>query len=125
MANPSVFVDVSNPFLAAVQVELDAAREDVGAVVELEADVPDGRTVTGSVLALRATQELLADIVRRSEESTVRISVDGTDLVVDVDAVDEDGEPVLPNPLRLPPSAAVDVTATGVRIHGAVRASDA
>ena len=121
---PSVFNDDANPLLAAVQVELDAAREDVGAVVELDADLPDGLTVSASVLALRVTQELIADIVRRSEESTVRIGVDGTDLVVDIDAVDEDGEPVLPNPLPLPPSAAVEVTATGVRIHGAVPASD-
>jgi hypothetical protein len=119
-----VFSDDANPLLAAVQVELDAAREDVGAVVELDADLPDGLTVSASVLALRVTQELIADIVRRSEESTVRIGVDGTDLVVDIDAVDEDGEPVLPNPLPLPPSAAVEVTATGVRIHGAVPASD-
>jgi hypothetical protein len=120
-----VFVDASNPLLAAVQVELDAAREDVGAVVELAADLPVGLTVSASVLALRATQELLADIVRRSEESTVRIGVDGTDLVVDIEAVDENGEPVLPNPLPLPPSAAVAVTATGVRIHGAVPSLDA
>lgn len=123
--SPSVFADGSNPFLAAVQIELDAAREDVGAVVELVADLPVGLTVGASVLALRATQELVADIVRRSEESTVRIGVDGTDLVVDIDAVDENGEQVLPSPLPLPPSAAVEVTATGVRVHGAVPASDA
>ena len=92
----------SNPFLAAVQIELDAAREDVGAVVELVADLPVGVTVGASVLALRATQELVADIVRRSEESTVRIGVDGTDLVVDIDAVDENGEPVLPEPAAAP-----------------------
>jgi hypothetical protein len=122
---PSVFTESANPLLAAVQVELDAAREDVGAVVELDADLPDELTVSASVLALRATQELLADIVRRSEESTVRIGVVGTDLVVDIDAIDEDGRPVLPNPLPLPQSAAVEVTATGVRIHGAVPASDA
>ena len=122
---PSVFADTANPLLAAVQVELDAAREDVGAVVELDAELPDGVTVSASVLALRATQELIADIVRRSEESTVRISIDGTDLVVDIDAIDEDGKPVLPNPLPLPPSSAVDVTLTGVRIHGAlVRPTD-
>jgi hypothetical protein len=122
---PSVFDGSDHPLREALQVELDAAREDVGAVVELDADLPDRLTVSASVLALRATQELVADIVRRSEESTVRIGVDGTDLVVDIDAVDEDGGPVLPDPLPLPPSAAVEVTATGVRIHGAVPPSDA
>jgi hypothetical protein len=118
--SPSVFADAADPLLAAVQVELDAAREDVGAVVELDAELPDGLTIGASVLALRATQELLADIVRRSEESTVRIRVDGGDLVVDIDAFDEHGEPVRPNPLPLPPSAAVEVTESGVRIHGAL-----
>ena len=116
----SVFAAATNPLLAAIQVELDAVREDVGAVVELDAEIPDGITVAASVLALRATQELLADIVRRSEESTVRVRRDGSDLVIDIDAVDQDGHPVLPNPLPLPPSTAVDITPTGVRLHSAI-----
>lgn len=122
--SPSVFADASNPLLAAVQIELDAAREDVGAEVDLDAELPDRLTIGASVLALRATQELLADVVRRSEQTTVRMRVDGGDLVVDVDATDEHGDVVLPNALPLPPSPAVDVTPTGVRIHGALLLED-
>ncbi len=118
--SPTVFGEDANPLLAAVQVELDAAREDVGAVVELDAEIPDGITVAASVLALRATQELLADVVRRSEETTVRIRADGDDLVIDIEALDEYGQPVMPTPLPLPPSPAVDVTATGVRVRDAI-----
>ena len=117
--SPSVFAESSDPLLAALQVELDAAREDVGTVVELDAELPDGLTLAASVLTLRAAQELVADIVRRSEETTLRIRADGTDLVVDVDSIDENGDRVLPTPLPIPPSPAIDVTPTGLRIHRA------
>lgn len=117
--SPSVFAGTSDPFLAALQVELDAAREDVGTVVELDAEIPDGLTLAATVLALRAAQELVADVVRRSEETTLRIRADGVDLVVDVQSFDEDGEAVLPTPLPIPASTAVTVTPTGVRVHHA------
>lgn len=116
----SVFAETTNPLLAALQVELDAAREDVGAVVELDAEIPEGLTVAATVLTLRAAQELLADVVRRSEETTLHVRADGNDLVLDVTSVDENGQPVLPTGLPIPPSPAVDVTLTGVRIRNAI-----
>lgn len=115
----SVFAETTSPLLAALQVELDAAREDVGAVVELDAEIPEGLTVAATVLTLRAAQELLADVVRRSEETTLLVWADGDDVVVDIVAVDENGDRVLPIGLPIPPSPAVDVTLTGVRIHNA------
>lgn len=114
----SMFAEAT-PLMAALQVELDAAREDVGAVVELDAEIPDGLTVAAMLLALRAAQELVADVVRRSEETTLGVHVDGPDLVVDVDSVDENGNQVLPLPLPIPPSPAVEITSTGVRIRDA------
>lgn len=115
----SVFADTTNPLLAALQVELDAAREEVGTVVELDAEIPDSLTVAATVLTLRAAQELLADVVRRSEETTLRVRADGDDLVVDVISTDEDGEPVLPAALQVPPSTAFGLSPTGVCIHNA------
>ncbi len=117
--SPSVFAGTSDPFLAALQVELDAAREDVGAVVELDAEIPGGLTLAATVLALRAAQELVADVVRRSEETTLHIGADGTDLVIDVESFDEHGHAVLPTPLPIPASTAVTVTPKGVRVHHA------
>lgn len=117
--NESVFEGAGDPLLAALQVELDAAREDVGAIVELDAELPDGISTAASVLTLRAAQELLADVVRRSEETVLRLRADADDLLIDVESVDEDGQPVLPRPLPIPPSPAVAVTETGVRIRGA------
>lgn len=115
----SVFEGAGDPLLAALQVELDAAREDVGAIVELDAELPGGLSSAASVLTLRAAQELLADVVRRSEETVLRLRADADDLVIDVESVDENGQPVRPRPLPIPPSPAVTMTETGVRIHHA------
>jgi hypothetical protein len=117
----SAFSTESDPLIDALQIELDAAREEVGAVVELDADVPAGVTAAGSVLALKATQELLASVVRRGETTTVRVRAEGADLVIDVESVDEDGHRIDTGPLPIPPSATVDVTPGGVRIREAVR----
>jgi uncharacterized protein (UPF0333 family) len=120
----SVFRETTDPLLEALQVELDAAREDVGAEVELDADLPAALTVAGSVLTLRAAQELLAGIVRRGEVTTLHVNADGRDVVVTVNSVDEDGEPVTPAPLPLPPSDDIVAVEDGVRIRGAIDAPD-
>ncbi|MET0324816.1 MAG: hypothetical protein ABW219_06295, partial [Ilumatobacteraceae bacterium] len=116
----SVFSDATDPLYEALQVELDAAREEVGAVVELEAELPPGVTAAGSVLALRAAQELLANVVRRGEVTTLHVHAEGVDLVVAVRSVDEDGEPVATEPLAIPSSADIELITDGVRILGAV-----
>ena len=87
----SVFDTTDNPLREALQVELDAAHEDVGALVELDTDVPADVTAAGSVLILRAAQELLARAVKAAEETTLRVRVDGADVVVTVLATDEHG----------------------------------
>ncbi len=120
----SVFDDASDPLLEALQVELDAAREDVGAIVELDAELPTGVTIAGSVLVLRAAQELLAGVVRRAEVTTLQVRADGHDLLVSVRSVDEDGEPVATEPLAIPPSADMEATEDGVRIRNAIRSDE-
>lgn len=120
----SVFADASDPLLEALQVELDAAREDVGAIVELEVDLPPGVTAAGSVLALRAAQELLAGVVRRGEVTTLHVHADGHDLVVAVRSVDEDGEPVATDPLAIPTSPDIEPIEDGVRIREAIRPAE-
>ena len=111
----------SQALVEALRVEVDAAREDVGAVVELEADVPDGISAAAAVITLRIAQELLADVVRRSEACTLQVSADDHDLVITVDAEDEHGVAVVPAPLPLPPSPSIDLAAggTSVRVVGA------
>ena len=115
------FLDgADDPLLAALQVELDAAREDVGAIVELEADLPTAVTPAGSVLVLRAAQELLARSMKTAEETTLRVQVDGDDVVVTVVATDEEGAPVAVEPLAIPESADIAAADGGVRILHAV-----
>ena len=105
---------------AALQVELDAAREDVGAIVELDADVPPRSTAAGSVLVLRAAQELLARAVKIAEETTLRVHADGDDVVVTVVATDEDGDAGGPRAAGVPESADLEAADGGVRIRRAV-----
>ncbi len=115
------FLDhADDPLREAIQVELDAAREDVGAVVELDAELPASVTRAGSVLVLRAAQELLAHSVKTAEETTLRIRADGDDVLVTVDATDEDGQPVVIAPLAIPASADMETIDGGVRVRGAI-----
>jgi len=109
-----------DPLLAALQVELDAAREDVGAIVELDAELPGAVTPAGSVLVLRAAQELLARAMKTAEETTLRVHADGDDVVVTVVATDEAGEPVTLEALEIPESADMVTEEGGVRIRRAV-----
>ena len=45
-------------------------------------------------MTLRVAQELLARVLRASESTTLRVGVDGRDIVVTVDALDADDAPV-------------------------------
>ena len=70
---PSVLADAAEPLREALQIELDAAREEVGVEVELAAELPADLTIAGSLLALRVAQELLAPAVRRGELTSVQL----------------------------------------------------
>ena len=59
--------------------------------MDLDADLPGHVDAAGAVLTLRAAQELLAEVVRRSESTVLRVRADGADLVVEVESIDEDG----------------------------------
>ncbi|MFV0307447.1 MAG: hypothetical protein ACK5OX_06865 [Desertimonas sp.] len=113
----SPFTDAGVALSDAIQVELDAAREEVGAEVDLDASLPDGLSAAGAVLTLRVVQELVADLVRRAETTTLRLRPDGDDLVVTVEAVDEDGQPVVPLALPIPATNALVPLTDGVRVR--------
>ncbi len=120
----SVLQGADEPLREALQVELDAAREDVGAIVELDAELPPNVTAAGSVLVLRAAQELLARAVKVAEETTLRIRTDGDDLVVTIVATDDDDQPVAIEPLAIPESPDMAPADGGVRIRGAAGSPD-
>ncbi|CAN5682176.1 hypothetical protein BH24ACT5_BH24ACT5_11480 [soil metagenome] len=113
----STLAAAAEPLVEALQIELDAAREDVGAVVDLDASIPADLSPAASVLTLRLAQELLADVVRRSESTVLHVHDDDADLVIRVESVDADGKPVLPRPLPLD-TAAIELAPDGVRLLG-------
>ena len=119
---PSVLDNSAEPLQQALQIELDAAREEVGVEVELDAEVPAELTVAGSLLALRTAQELLAPAVRSGELTSIQLRADGADLVVAVHSLDQDDEPVALEPLAIPASIDIEPTVDGVRIRRAIRA---
>ena len=108
------------PLLDALHIERDAAREEVGATVDLDIELPDALSAASSLLTLRATQELLAGVVRRAEETTVRVRPDERDIVVTIRAVDADGDPIEVEPLSLPPSLELEPLADGVRVRHSI-----
>jgi hypothetical protein len=117
---PSVFAEAQHPLLEALRVEVDAIREEVGTVVELDADLPDDITAAGSLLTLRAAQELLASVVRRSEETLLRVRAVGRDIVLTIIATDERDEPVALGVLSIPPSLGLELTDGGALVRGAI-----
>ena len=119
---PSVLADAAEPLREALQIELDAAREEVGVEVELAAELPTDLTTAGSLLALRVAQELLAPAVRRGELISLQLVPQGTDLIVTVHSLDQDDEPVTLEPLAIPASTDIEVTPGGARVRRAIRA---
>jgi hypothetical protein len=119
----SVFDGVDDVLREALQVELDAAREEVGCVVDLHAELPPNVTVAASLLTLRSAQELLARAVKAADKTTLHVRTDGEDLIVTVHAVDTDDAPIAVEPLAFPPSPDIEPTEGGVRIVDAVAVS--
>jgi hypothetical protein len=116
----SVFDGVDDVLREALQVELDAAREEVGCVVDLHAEIPPNVTTAASLLALRSAQELLARAVKAADRTTLRVHTDGEDLIVTVHPVDTDDAPLPVEPLAIPPSPLIEPTEGGVRIVDAL-----
>lgn len=121
----SSLVAATDPLVEALRIELEAAREEIGAIVELDVELAGPLTSAGTLLTLRAAQELLAAVVRASEDTVLSLRTDGRDVVVSVRGLDEHGEPVLPSPLPLPPSLDVDVIDAGsLRVRDALEPAE-
>ncbi|QXC62837.1 hypothetical protein KSP35_08680 [Aquihabitans sp. G128] len=117
--DPSPLAAALHPLWTALEIEVAAVREEVGAVVDLDVDLPGTVTPGASLATLRVAQELLATAARKGEVTTLRVAADGDDLVVEASSVDADGQPVPLSALVLPPSR-LDAEPGVVRLRGAL-----
>jgi hypothetical protein len=93
---PSPLDDADDPLRAAIEIEVDAAREEAGAAIELEWS---GEEVAPAAVALRAltiAQELVARLAKTSDEAVLRVTSDETGVTIEVEGTDLDGRSVVP-----------------------------
>ncbi|HSL59239.1 MAG TPA: hypothetical protein VK866_15440, partial [Acidimicrobiales bacterium] len=79
-----------------VGIDVAAAREEVGARVEVEWSAPPPDDPETAVLVRRVAEEMIATAVHHAEAATIRVTLDDGDVVVAVDATGVDGAPVVP-----------------------------
>ena len=115
---PSELAEAQPSLVAALQIEVEAVREEVGTIVSLDAVIEGDLTPPATVLTLRVVQELMATVVRRAEEATVHVRLVGEDMVIVVEATDENAEAVPLEPLGLRVSAGVEQTENGAIVRG-------
>jgi len=94
---PSPLDGADDPLRAAVEIEVDAAREEAGAAIELEWD---GDEVASPAVALRTlsiVQELVARMAKASEQAVLRIASEPGGVTIEVEGTDADGRTVVPD----------------------------
>lgn len=93
---PSPIDGAPDPLRAAVEVEVDAAREEAGAAIDLEWT---GDSVAPPAVALRAlsiSQELIARLAKVSDQAVLRVVSDPEGVTIEVEGTGADGESVVP-----------------------------
>ncbi|MFP5321392.1 MAG: hypothetical protein ACLGIC_06045 [Acidimicrobiia bacterium] len=94
---PSPLDGADDPLRAAIEVEVDAAREEAGATIDLEWE---GDAVAPPAVALRAltiAQELVARLAKTSEQAVLRVVSDDGQVVIEVEGADAEGRSVVPD----------------------------
>lgn len=109
----------AEPLRVALEIEVAALREEVGAIVDLEFQVPEPVSAGASLATLRVAQELLAATVMGGDVTTVHVAADGADVVVRVETVDANGSPLPVIPLVLPRSR-LEPDGSAVRLRDAL-----
>ena len=106
---PSPLADTDDAFRTAVEIEIDAAREEAGAVIEVEwvgeAPVPEARAAVGLALV----RDVIDTTGTAAERTTVTIRCGPDALELAVEALDADGQPLpvpLPDDLETSPGTA-------------------
>lgn len=82
---------------AAVEIEVDAAREEAGAAIELEWHGDAVAPASVALGALSIAQELIARLAKISDGSRLRVTSTSEGVTVEVSATDVDGRSVVPD----------------------------
>lgn len=113
----SPIATADDALVAALEIELAAAREDSGVEVELEIDLPRRLQPAEALAVLRAAQELLPVAVRAGHATTLWVAAAGDDVIVEVSSLDDEGTPIEIDVPDLPPGRLVGQTG-GIRLVG-------
>ena len=113
----SPIATADDQLLAALGVELAAAREEAGVEVDLEIDLPRRLDPPEALAVLRAAQELLPVAVRAGHATTLWVAAAGDDVIVEVSSLDDEGAPIEVDVPDLPPGRLVAQTG-GIRLVG-------
>lgn len=87
----------ADPLRAAVEIEVDAAREEAGAAIDLEWDGDAVAPPSVALPTLSIVQELVARIAKASEEAVLRVTSEPDGITVEVEGTDAEGRSVVPD----------------------------
>lgn len=90
----SPLADADDPLRTAIEIEVDAAREEAGAAIELVWELDGIVPVAQAVLALATVQGLVASVAKTAASATLTIRGVGGGVEVTMAATDDDGVPL-------------------------------
>lgn len=93
---PSPLADTDDELRTAIEIEVDAAREEAGAAIELDWRGTDPAPVAAAVRTLSIAQELIARLAKTAAEASLTVDSAGGVVRLEVEAVDDDGADVVP-----------------------------
>lgn len=94
---PSPLEGAVDPLRAAVEIEVDAAREEAGAAIDLEWHGDAVAPPAVALPALSIVQELVARIAKASEDAVLRVTSEPGGVTVEVEGTDAEGRSVVPD----------------------------
>lgn len=87
--------DSNDPLRTAVEIEVDAAREEAGAAIELDWRVEDVVTPAEGVVVLATVRQLIASVAKTASSALLTVTSSGDGVEVGVDARDDDDAPIV------------------------------
>lgn len=94
---PSPLDESPDSLRAAIEIEVDAAREEAGASIDLEWSGDAVAPPAVALPALSIAQALVARLSKVSEQAVLRVASEADGVAIEVEATDGDGRSVVPD----------------------------